>query len=57
MSNYDMLKRCQTTDEANNTPGETAGLSSNQGKFLPSGKLQDGGASNKGEKDPNAQQP
>jgi len=51
------LKDCQTTDKANSQKGETAGLSSNQGDFFKSAKLQDGGASGKGEKPRNEQQP
>jgi len=45
------IEHCQTTDAANAGFG-TKQLSSNQGNFMASGALQDGGASQKGSKEP-----
>lgn len=50
------LAHCQTTDKANSGFG-LGGLSSDQGEFLAANKLQDGGASQKGAKNVNEQQP
>ena len=49
------VAHCQTTDAANAGFG-TKQLSSNQGNFMASNKLQDGNASNQGEKEPQAPQ-
>lgn len=45
------IEHCQTTDAANAGFG-TKQLSSNQGNFMAANALQDGNASNQGEKEP-----
>lgn len=52
---YESLRACQTTDAANADFG-TKQLSSNQGNFLAAASLQDGNASDQGEKQPKTSQ-
>lgn len=55
MSEYKMLKECQTSDRENGEWGMN-GLHGTP-DVLTANKLQDGGASQKGAKQPNEQQP
>ena len=47
----------QTSDRANASGEGTKGLSENQPDVLKASSLQDGGASNKGQKEPQGAQP